>query len=108
MNYPTQPQQCSEPARKLNILMTVIDGARWDRLKDTIVIVTGDHGQEFNEYEINYWGHGSNFGEYQLRAPMVVHWPGKQARRIDYRTENFDIAPNLMEGALGCAATLTE
>ncbi len=77
-------------------------------LDDTIVMITGDHGQEFNEYGMNYWGHGSNFGHYQLRVPMVVHWPGKQARRIDYRTENFDIAPTLMKRALGCAAAPVE
>jgi hypothetical protein len=77
-------------------------------LDSTIVMITGDHGQEFNEYGMNYWGHGSNFGRYQLRVPMVVHWPGKESQRIDYRTENFDIAPTLMNGALGCSATPTE
>ncbi|WP_273204203.1 DUF3413 domain-containing protein [Marinobacter subterrani] len=77
-------------------------------LDSTIVMITGDHGQEFNEYGMNYWGHGSNFGQYQLRVPMVVHWPGKTAQRFDYRTENFDIAPTLMKNALGCSATPTE
>ncbi|AMQ89896.1 sulfatase-like hydrolase/transferase [Marinobacter sp. LQ44] len=73
-----------------------------DLLDDTVVMITGDHGQEFNDYGKNYWGHGSNFGDYQLRVPMVVHWPGKPAQRIDYRTENFDIAPTLMGDLLGC------
>ncbi|MBC7185337.1 MAG: sulfatase-like hydrolase/transferase, partial [Marinobacter sp.] len=77
-------------------------------LDSTIVMITGDHGQEFNEYGMNYWGHGSNFGQYQLRVPMVVHWPGKTPERIGYRTENFDIAPTLMKGALGCSATPAE
>lgn len=84
----------------------VLDDLRARRLLDsTIVMITGDHGQEFNEYGMNYWGHGSNFGQYQLRVPMVVHWPGKPAQRINYRTENFDIAPTLMKGALGCSST---
>ncbi|KMQ73563.1 DUF3413 domain-containing protein [Marinobacter subterrani] len=84
----------------------VLDDLRSRHLLDsTIVLITGDHGQEFNEYGMNYWGHGSNFGQYQLRVPMVVHWPGKKAQRIDYRTENFDIAPTLMKGALGCSQT---
>jgi len=39
---------------------------------------------------------------------MVVHWPGKTPERIGYRTENFDIAPTLMKGALGCSATPAE
>jgi len=73
-----------------------------DLLDNTVVMITGDHGQEFNEYEKNYWGHGSNFGDYQLRVPMVVHWPGKKTQRINYRTEHFDIAPTLMTELLGC------
>ncbi|MEX2475456.1 sulfatase-like hydrolase/transferase, partial [Marinobacter sp.] len=76
-----------------------------DLLDSTIVVITGDHGQEFNEYGMNYWGHGSNFGQYQLRVPMMVHWPGQTARRINYRTEHFEMAPTLMKGTLGCSAT---
>jgi len=87
----------------------VLDDLRNRNLLDnTIVMITGDHGQEFNEYGMNYWGHGSNFGQYQLRVPMVVHWPGKGAQRINYRTENFDVAPTLMRGVLGCEQTPTE
>ncbi|WP_417500862.1 DUF3413 domain-containing protein [Marinobacter sp.] len=84
----------------------VLDDLRSKQLLDkTVVMITGDHGQEFNEYEKNYWGHGSNFGEYQLRVPMVVHWTGKAAAHIKYRTENFDIAPTLMTEVLGCEAS---
>jgi len=72
-------------------------------LESTIVMITGDHGQEFNEHRLNYWGHGSNFGDYQLRVPMVVHWPGKKPEVIGYRTENFDVAPTLMTDWLGCS-----
>jgi hypothetical protein len=87
----------------------VLDDLRNRNLLDnTIVMITGDHGQEFNEYGMNYWGHGSNFGQYQLRVPMVVHWPGKGPQRINYRTENFDVAPTLMKGVLGCEQTPTE
>ena len=74
-------------------------------LDSTIVMITGDHGQEFNEYGKNYWGHGSNFGQYQLHVPMIVHWPGRDSRTIDYRTEHFDVAPTVMAQALGCEAT---
>ncbi|HET8800825.1 MAG TPA: DUF3413 domain-containing protein [Marinobacter sp.] len=86
-----------------NQIDRVLDDLRARNLLDnTIVMITGDHGQEFNEHGMNYWGHGSNFGQYQLRVPMVVHWPGRGAGRIDYRTEHFDVAPTLMQQALGC------
>lgn len=79
-----------------------------DLLDETIVMITGDHGQEFNEHGMNYWGHGSNFGEYQLHVPMVVHWPGKPAQTVSYRTQHFDVAPTLLSRALGCGATPVE
>jgi len=89
-----------------NQIGRVLDDLRARKLlNSTVVMITGDHGQEFNEYGMNYWGHGSNFGEYQLRVPMVVHWPGKTSAHIEYRTENFDIAPTLMTEVLGCGAS---
>lgn len=77
-------------------------------LEDTIVIVTSDHGQEFNDNRLNYWGHGSNFSDYQLKVPMVIHWPGKSPAVIDHLTEHFDVAPTLLQQALGCEATPAE
>lgn len=74
-------------------------------MDETIVMITGDHGQEFNELGLNYWGHGSNFSDYQLKVPMVVHWPGKEPQQVTYRTEHFDVAPTLLAQALGCEAT---
>ncbi|MDX5385991.1 MAG: DUF3413 domain-containing protein [Alteromonadaceae bacterium] len=89
-----------------NLIGRVLDDLMGrDLLDQTVVMITGDHGQEFNDYGKNYWGHGSNFGDYQLRVPMVVHWPNKPAQRIDYRTENFDIAPTLMGDLLGCQSS---
>ncbi len=89
-----------------NQIGRVLDDLRERGLLDsTVVMVTGDHGQEFNEHGLNYWGHGSNFGPYQLRVPMVVHWPGQPAENILYRTEHFDVAPTLMSRLLGCEAT---
>ena len=81
------------------------DLRKLELLDSTIVMITGDHGQEFNEYGKNYWGHGSNFGQYQLHVPMIVHWPGRGDGTIEYRTENFDVAPTFMGQALGCGAT---
>ncbi|MDT8427479.1 MAG: DUF3413 domain-containing protein [Pseudomonadales bacterium] len=84
----------------------VLDDLEEKGLKqDTIVLVTSDHGQEFNENGKNYWGHGSNFSDYQLWVPLVVHWPGKERSDIKRETVHFDIAPTLLRGALGCAAT---
>ncbi|WP_036188950.1 DUF3413 domain-containing protein [Marinimicrobium agarilyticum] len=77
-------------------------------LENTVVVITSDHGQEFNDNGKNYWGHGSNFTRYQLQVPLVVHWPGKAPRQISEPTEHFDVAPTLMSGLLGCGDTPTE
>ncbi|MCK0715850.1 DUF3413 domain-containing protein [Chromohalobacter sarecensis] len=73
-------------------------------LEDTIVMITSDHGEEFNDNSKGYWGHGSNYSDAQLQVPMVVHWPDKRAERISYRTSHADIPASFMQ-ALGCQAT---
>ncbi|WP_250460958.1 DUF3413 domain-containing protein [Microbulbifer litoralis] len=84
----------------------VLDDLRQRELMDdTIVVFTSDHGEEFNEHGMNYWGHGSNFGDYQLRVPLVIHWPGMEPRTYSHRTQHFDVAPALVRNGLGCEAT---
>jgi len=70
----------------------------WD---NTIVVITGDHGESLNDFGRNYWGHGSNFTKYQLQVPLVIHWPGKKSL-ISHRTTHEDIAPTIMTEVLGC------
>ncbi len=70
-------------------------------LKNTIVIITADHGQSFNDLKQNYWEHASNFARYELQVPLLIHWPKETPRIINYRTSHFDLAPTLWEKALG-------
>lgn len=63
-------------------------------LDNTIVIITGDHGEEFMEE--GRWGHNSAFHNQQLRTPMVLHVPGKGARVVTAPTSHLDIVPTLM------------
>jgi membrane-anchored protein YejM (alkaline phosphatase superfamily) len=39
------------------------------------VIVTSDHGEEFNDTGKNYWGHNGNFSPYQVAVPLLVRGP---------------------------------
>ena len=66
-------------------------------LDETIVIVTSDHGQEFNDNKMNYWGHGSNFTPAQIHVPLVIHWPGKEKQVVKHRTSHSDISTTLMK-----------
>ncbi len=71
-------------------------------LDNTIIIMTGDHGQEANETGTNSWGHNSNFSRYQTQVPMVIYWPGKQAARYSHLTSHVDIVPTLMQEVFSC------
>ena len=76
-------------------------------LDDTIVMITGDHGEEFNETGQNYWGHNNNFSRYQTRVPLIVHWPGKEPATISHTTSHLDVAPTLLNLVLGCTTDTT-
>ncbi|WP_281559020.1 DUF3413 domain-containing protein [Thalassomonas sp. RHCl1] len=71
-------------------------------LDNTIIIITGDHGKEFNDNGKGYWGHNSNYSDYQTRVPLVIYWPGNKHDFFSGETSHYDIAPTLLSGALGC------
>lgn len=73
-------------------------------MDNTIVIVTGDHGEEFMEK--GSWGHNSSFVEEQVRTPLVAWFPGVPHQSIEGMTSHVDIATTLMQrlGASGDAA----
>ena len=66
-------------------------------LKNTVVIITGDHGQELNDSKLNYWGHNSNFSEYQTKVPFIMHWPEKEPEVIKPTTSHYDLTPTIMK-----------
>ena len=68
--------------------------AREHLLDSTIVLMTGDHGEEFMEK--GNWGHNSFFTEEQTRVPLVLLVPGQPPQRIDRMTSHLDVAPTLM------------
>jgi len=84
-------------------VQTVLDSLRErNLLDDTIVIVTSDHGYEFDDNGIGHYGHASNFSKVQLHATLMMHWPGKSARAIDYRTMHHDLPVTLLQDVFGC------
>ena len=54
-------------------------------LNNTIIIITGDHGEEFNDNHLNYWEHANNFSRYQVQTPLIMFWPGKSPDIISTR-----------------------
>jgi uncharacterized protein len=76
---------------------------------DTIVVASGDHGEEFNDSGLNYWGHaGGGMTRWQVQTPMIVHWPGEAPRAFEHRTSHVDLVPTLMTKALGCTTPVSD
>ncbi|HYF97377.1 MAG TPA: DUF3413 domain-containing protein [Coxiellaceae bacterium] len=71
-------------------------------LDNTIVILASDHGQEFNDSGQLYWGHASAYTQWQVKTPLIIHWPGQAPQVITHLTSHYDIVPLLMQKALGC------
>ncbi len=80
------------------------EAERRGRLKNTWVVITGDHAEEFNENGLGYWGHGSNFSRWQTQTPLVVRAPGRGAGVEQRLSLHQDLVPTLMARALGCSS----
>jgi hypothetical protein len=63
-------------------------------LDDTIVIITGDHGEEFMEK--GRWGHNSAFTEEQTRPPLIFWVPGEKPRTETRLSSHLDIPVTVM------------
>lgn len=58
-------------------------------MDNTIVIVTGDHGEEFMEN--GRWGHNSTFSQPQIRVPFIMHIPERAAAQFLQMTSHLDV-----------------
>lgn len=67
------------------------------KLDSTIVVITGDHGEEFMEN--GRWGHNSTFSNPQIRVPLVIHMPQKSPRQFTAMTSHLDLPATIMSAA---------
>ncbi|OPH50999.1 DUF3413 domain-containing protein [Vibrio campbellii] len=73
-------------------------------LANTIVVITSNHGSEFNETNTNSWGANSNYSRYQLQVPMVIHWPGMLSAEFTHSTSHLDLSVTLLQDMLGVSS----
>ena len=77
-----------------------------NRWNDTWLVVVGDHGEEFNENRLRYWGHVSNYSKWQTQTPLIVKPAGAyQAQEIQKTSTHQDLVPTMMTRVLGCPAS---
>ena len=68
-------------------------------LENTTIIITGDHGQEFNDNKKGHWLHGGNFSDYQIKVPFI-YYDGKTKKTYTHNTFHYDLAPTLCKDML--------
>jgi membrane-anchored protein YejM (alkaline phosphatase superfamily) len=64
-------------------------------LDSTIVVMTGDHGEEF--METGRWGHNSNFTDWQTLVPMVLWAPGMEHGVVKKMTSHLDLPATILK-----------
>ena len=64
-------------------------------LKDTAVLVMGDHGEAF--FEKGYHGHNQAYSAEEVKVPLVFYLPGRAPGVVHAVTSHMDIAPTLMK-----------
>ncbi len=75
--------------------------------KNTVIIVTSDHGEEFNDNKQGFWGHGSNFTKAQTTVPLLMYIPGQKGVKELNRTAHVDITPTLLKHVLWSTSPLS-
>jgi len=82
------------------ILEALLESKQYE---NTVIILTSDHGEEFNDNNAGYWGHGSNYTKYQTSVPLIIHLPNQSTQKvINSRSAHIDIAPTLLKNILKC------
>ncbi|GGI91690.1 hypothetical protein GCM10007966_20440 [Legionella impletisoli] len=76
--------------------------------ENSIIIITSDHGEEFNDNKQNYWGHSGNYTQTQVHIPMIIHWPNTTPLRFTYRTSGYDVVPTLLQGLFSCENPISD
>ncbi|WP_000256182.1 LPS biosynthesis-modulating metalloenzyme YejM [Escherichia sp. TW09231] len=73
------------------------------KLDNTVVIITAGRGIPLSEEEETFdWSHG------HIQVPLVIHWPGTPAQRINTLTDHTDLMTTLMQRLLHVSTPASE
>ncbi len=75
---------------------------------DTLVLLMGDHGFEFDDLGLGYYGHASNYARYQLQTPLLMRWPARTPRVYTHRSSHLDLPATLLQEWSGCSNPPTD
>ncbi len=82
----------------------LIDSIPPEVLKNTLIVLTADHGEEFHEH--GGWKHGFTLYEDQIHVPLLVRWDGHipAGSRLSGTVRLIDLVPTLVQASGGKAA----
>lgn len=69
-------------------------------LDNTLIIITGDHGQEMNDNKLGFWGHNGNYTDAQTKVPFIIIGAKNLEQLKDNAaklTSHEDVVPSLMK-----------
>lgn len=64
---------------------------------DTLIVITSDHGEEFNDH--GSWGHGHSIFQELLGVPLIFSMPGRlpEGRRVEHTVSTLNIAQTILD-----------
>ena len=66
------------------------------RYEDSVIIITGDHGEEFQEE--GSWFHCSSLNRFQTEVPILIKWPAWTGDEPAHQNvSHLDVMPSLLE-----------
>ena len=68
---------------------------KFNLVKNTLIIITSDHGEEFFEYD--FVGHGNNLHHETTRIPLIVKLPHSSVKeKVEKNVSLVDIMPTIL------------
>ena len=66
-------------------------------LDDTILVITGDHGESFGEHDD--WTHGQKVFEPEVRVPLLLRYPARVPSKVvvEAPVQSIDVMPTILD-----------
>ncbi len=88
-------QEVAWTDRQVGRVIDAVDALPEERRRRTIVIVSADHGESFDEHGTAY--HGRDLWEQEVHVPLMFYIPGATPRTIETPRSLIDLAPTILD-----------